>query len=121
VAAAACSRQASVWKLRPGPRGGRWRRSATEARGGAAGRGARPANCRPPRVGPPETLEARQDHARRVAGAGAATGYLRFRTAASGGGGGGTRSMMRGGRRGVRGRFGNGGICRGGGLLRATR
>ena len=61
------------------------RRSAPEARG-EPGRGARPANCRPPRVGPPETLESRRGRGSVGSGAAAATGCLRFRTAASGGG-----------------------------------
>ena len=84
--------------------------AAIGARGaGEPGRGARPANCRPPRVGPPETLESRRGRASGGSGAAAATGYLRFRTAASGGG----RRPERARRR-VRGGFRNGGICRGG-------
>ena len=90
--------------------------AAIGARGaGEPGRGARPANCRPPRVGPPETLESRRGRASGGSGAAAATGCLRFRTAASGGG----RRWERvedaeRARRGVRGGFRNGGICRGG-------
>jgi len=90
--------------------------AAIGARGaGEPGRGARPANCRPPRVGPPETLESRRGRASGGSGAAAATGYLRFRTAARGGG----RRRERDedaerARRGVRGGFRNGGICRGG-------